>query len=371
MGEREGACIARGEHVRLAARLSTRWACVLLFVVLLLISAGPAAATDTSGTPPAVATSFPDIPLPQGISQGISTSFPESSLPLEEVVIEAPEPRYVAPTRRDRIGRIWAPVYINNRGPFRLVLDTGSSHAAVNASVAAALGIDLTDKNMVLLRGVTGSRHVPTITVNSVIIGDLELRPARLPIVVDALGGADGVLGTDGLLDKRIYIDFRNDRITIFRSRRERAPRGFRTIPVKLIDGLLVAEVLVGQVKAAAIIDTGGQASLANTAFREALVRRVSPKDILVDEITGATLDVQRGDRMITPPITIGDITIRQARVTTGDLHIFQHWPKIKGPAILIGMDVLGLFDTIIIDYKRRELHVEMRTGGAWANRRR
>src|SRR5688572_15771868 len=152
---------------------------------------------------------------------------PESYFPeeeLTEVIVQAKEPRYVAPTRRDRIGRIWAPVYINNLGPFRLVLDTGSSHAAVNASVAKALGIKLTDRNRVLLRGVTGSRAVPTITVNSVIIGDLELRPARLPIVIDALGGADGVLGTDGLLDKRIFIDFRNDRITIFRSRFERAP---------------------------------------------------------------------------------------------------------------------------------------------------
>ncbi len=77
-----------------------------------------------------------------------------------------------------------------------------------------------------MLRGVTGSRVVPTITVDSLIIGDLQFRPARLPIVVDALGGADGVLGTDGMEDKRIFIDFRNDRITIFRSRKERAPVG-------------------------------------------------------------------------------------------------------------------------------------------------
>jgi hypothetical protein len=32
---------------------------------------------------------------------------------LAEVMVEAPEPRYVAPTRRDQIGRIWAPVLIN------------------------------------------------------------------------------------------------------------------------------------------------------------------------------------------------------------------------------------------------------------------
>src|SRR5277367_6539915 len=53
-----------------------------------------------------------------------------------EIVVEAPEPRFVAPTRRDKIGRIWAPVMINGRGPFRLVLDTGASRSAVNAQVA-------------------------------------------------------------------------------------------------------------------------------------------------------------------------------------------------------------------------------------------
>jgi hypothetical protein len=217
---------------------------------------------------------------------------------------------------------------------------------------------------MVMLRGVTGSRMVSTITVDSVIVGDLELRPARLPIVVDALGGADGVLGTDGLLDKRIFIDFRHDRITIFRSRRERAPVGFVTIPVKITQGLLVADVFIGSMKASAVIDTGGQATIANQAFREAVSRRVRPEDILADEITGATLDVQRGDRMVTPPITIGGIVIRGARITTGDLHIFQHWKQIKGPTILLGMDVLGMFDTLIIDYRRREIHVQMRASG-------
>ena len=319
---------------------------VLLLAVLLLPWAGLAVATDAPVEHPTTPTDVPNGPI-------------------DEIVIEAPEPRYVAPTRRDRIGRIWAPVFINDQGPFRLVLDTGSSHAAVNAAVAAALGIELTDKNMVLLRGVTGSRTVPTISVDSLVVGDLQLQSKRLPIVVDALGGAEGVLGTDGLLDKRIFIDFRHDRITIFRSRGERAPPGFLIIPVKIVQGLLVANVRVGSMRATAIIDTGGQGSLANEAFREALSRRLAPKDILADEITGATLDVQRGDRMVTPPILLGDVVIRQARITTGDLHIFQHWQMVKDPVLLIGMDVLGLFDTLIIDYRRRELQVLMRAPGA------
>ncbi len=163
------------------------------------------------------------------------------------------------------------------------------------------------------------------------------------------------------MMDKRIFIDFRRDRITIFRSRGERAPAGFITIPVKIVQGLLVANVRVGTMRATAIIDTGGQGSLGNEAFRRAISRRLKPQDMLADEITGATLDVQRGDRVITPPIMLGDVMIRQARITTGDLHIFEHWQMVKDPVLLIGMDVLGLFDTLIIDYKRRELQVLMR----------
>ncbi|MBS0374296.1 MAG: aspartyl protease family protein [Proteobacteria bacterium] len=278
---------------------------------------------------------------------------------LGEVVVEAPEPRYVAPTRRDRIGRIWAPVLINDKGPFRLVLDTGATNSAVTAQVAAALGIPLTNQNNVMLRGVTGSRTVPTIPIDSLVVGDLELRSKRLPIVIDALGGAEGVLGTEGLQDKRIYIDFRHDKITIFRSHSERPPPGFATVPVRIEGGLLlVADIRIGSIRAKAIIDTGGQATLANVPMREALSRRVRPEDIRADEITGATLDVQTGDRVRLPALHIGDLTIRGANITVGDMFIFQHWKMTKEPALLIGMDLLGLLDTVIIDYKRHELQV-------------
>jgi predicted aspartyl protease len=69
------------------------------------------------------------------------SAVPDAADALAEILVEAREPRYVAPTRRDQIGRIWAPVFINGRGPFRLVLDTGASHSAITAMVALALGI--------------------------------------------------------------------------------------------------------------------------------------------------------------------------------------------------------------------------------------
>jgi hypothetical protein len=80
------------------------------------------------------------------------------------------------------------------------------------------------------------------------------------------------------------------------------------------------------------------------------------------DEIIGATTDVQSGDSADSPPIQLGDMQIRGARITYGDMRIFEHWRLTKEPAMLIGMDALGLLDTLVIDYKRRELQV--RTSG-------
>ncbi len=279
---------------------------------------------------------------------------------LSEITVETQEPRFVSPTRRDRIGRIWAPVFINGRGPYRLVLDTGASHSAVNAQVAADLGLPLDAVQGVVLRGVTGSARVPTIRVNRLNFGDLLIEPLVLPIVTDALGGADGVLGYEGLSDKRIFIDFHNDRIRISSSRNERAKFGFITVPIKLLHGqLLVADVKVGEVRCKAIIDTGGQVTLANLALRDAL-ERFGHETFTHEEVVGATLDTQSGAARLAPPIHFGPMEISGARVTFGDMHIFEHWRLTREPAMLIGMDALGLFDTLIIDYKRKELQIRM-----------
>lgn len=282
--------------------------------------------------------------------------------PLDAVAVTADEPRFVAPTRRDRIGRIWAPVVINGQGPFRLVLDTGASHSALTARVAETLGISLDSGQTALLRGATGTARVPMVPVESLEIGDLLFHPRRLPIVPDALGGAEGILGTDGLHNKRIHIDFRRDRITIKRSRSEPADDGFITIPVEFMRGrLLVVDARMGGVATKAIIDTGGQATLGNVALREALAKRRRNMELEPDQVTGATLHVQDGDRSATPSLLMGGLRVTSGAMTFADFAIFGHWKMLDEPAMLIGMDVLGLLDVLVIDYRRRELQVKLR----------
>jgi hypothetical protein len=286
----------------------------------------------------------------------------EHAADVPEVTVEAPEPRYVAPTRRDRIGRIWAPVFLNGRGPFRLVLDTGASHSAVTADVAGVLGLSLSSPEHQILRGVTGSREVTTIPIDSLVVGDLEQRPGRLPVITDALGGADGVLGAEGLGDKRIVIDFRHDAISIRRSHGERPEPGMVRVPFRITRGLItVNDARIGDIHVHAIIDTGGQVTIGNPRLRDELLRMYREGRGAPDTITGATDDVQDANRMRSPRIVLGGLTLREVQLTISDLYIFQYWKLASEPTVMIGMDLLGLLDTLVIDYKLHELQIRLR----------
>lgn len=277
----------------------------------------------------------------------------------DEVQVSAPEPRYVAPTLRDRIGRVWAPVYINGKGPFRLVLDTGANRSAITLPVANQIGVPILASTTKLI-GVTGSAMVPTIYVDSLEVGDLWLDRRQLAIVDDVFGGAQGVLGADGLNDKRVRIDFEQDSISIRYSRRKARPLGFARVPVQLRHGhLLVFKVKVAGVRTTAMLDTGGQVTIGNESLRQALAKRF--RRGATNSIVGVTLEEQEGEAFRAPPVTIGSLTINGMQVTFGDFHVFDAWGMNDQPALLIGMDVIGLLETVIIDYKHKELHLRAR----------
>jgi hypothetical protein len=184
------------------------------------------------------------------------------------------------------------------------------------------------------------------------------MRSTSVPIVADVFGGAEGVLGREGLLDKRIFADFVADKLVISRSHGEHAKSGYIRIPLRLMKGgLLAADLRVGSVLTRAIIDTGGQQTVGNLALQQALRRHTAPEDA-TDGIIGVTLDVQSGTTIATPPIRFGDIKLTGVSVTFSDVALFQHWDLQRDPTLLLGMDILGLFDVLIIDYKMRELQI-------------
>jgi hypothetical protein len=328
-----------------------------LLAAVLLSAAQPGVGADQEQAPQS--SSRPQLPPGEPVIPTPASPLSASEPAIEEVQVEAPEPRYVAPTLRDSIGRIWAPVLINGKGPFRLVLDTGASKSALLPRVARALGVPLKAGAM-RVHGVTGSTDVSTVDIDQIEVGELLMGATTLPIVPDVFGGADGVLGNEALGDKRIYIDFRRDRIEIMRSRSERPGIGMSKIPLKLTRGKLLAfKTKIGSIPTTAVIDTGAQRTIGNQSLRDQLNRRKS--QFRQEEIVGVTLDVAMGDNIATPPIAFGRATLSGVRITFTDTAIFQHWGLTNEPALLLGMDVLGLVDVLVIDYKTQELHVRFR----------
>jgi predicted aspartyl protease len=323
-------------------------------VALAVLCAAAAAEEPPAATAEVTAeTAAPEAPA-------VPSALPTPAQQLEEVIVQTTEPRYVAPTRRDRIGRIWAPVLIDGKGPYRLVLDTGANRSAITTRAAQSLGgapVIATTQ----VTGFTGSAVVPTLHVSSLEVGELLIGPSDLPVLTDVFGGAQGVLGIEGLANKRIYADFGHDRLEITISHGERARRDFIVVPLtQTNNGLLVASVRVGNVRARAIVDTGAQGTVGNMALLEALMRH-PPRNATHEDIIGVTLDVQKGDNIPAPDIDFGNMQVKGAHITFGDMYLFQHWKLTDEPTLTLGMDMLGSFDVLVIDYNRHELQIRSR----------
>jgi len=128
----------------------------------------------------------------------------------------------------------------------------------------------------------------------------------------------------------------------------------------KVIEGgLPECDVKVGGIRAKAIIDTGAQGTVGNLPLQQDLMRH-PPRDTKRADIIGVTLDVQSGDNVPAPQIEMGGLTISGVHVLFGDMYLFQHYHLTDKPVLLIGMDLLGSFDVLIIDYRMRQMMVRL-----------
>ncbi len=272
------------------------------------------------------------------------------------------EPLFAAPTRLDRIGRILAPVMIDGQGPFRFIVDTGASRSAISPRLVAKLGLQGARGADVRLSGVTGTAVVPTVRVGLLEAGAIRLQHRELPVIeLPVLADADGILGADGFAGMRLDIDFVRDRVSITRSQRRRALPGHLTVPARLrFGGLLVVDAKIGTIPVRAVVDTGAERTLGNSALQRRL--RLRPRLGAAageTQVFGATEAMQAADSALAPPISFGAAQLTKLEVAFGDLHVFRVWGMEKSPAMLVGMDMLGTVSRLVIDYRRSEVFIK------------
>ncbi len=267
--------------------------------------------------------------------------------------------QYAVPTRMDRVGRIVAQVTINGRGPFRFMLDTGSTRTVVAESALGKLGLTANTDATIAVAGISGSELAPSVHIDSLDAGDLHFRDLDLPVLAGPVfHGLDGILGMDGFEGMKLSADFSKDHITISQSLGKRPSLMFSVMHAEFLsDRLLMVDGRVGPLPTKAIIDTGGTHTLGNSALLAALTsahrRGVQVLQTGVIDVTQAMQPAVVGR---VPDIRLGDATIANLFVTFGDFQIFRTWGLEDEPALLIGMDVLGSLEQLSIDYRRKEI---------------
>lgn len=274
-------------------------------------------------------------------------------------------PQYATPTTSDGIGRVVAPVFVNGQGPYRFVVDTGANRSTLSPRLARALAIDVARAPTAIVHGVTGSEAAPYVRVGEMRLGKLARQGVDMPIVTNRIhASADGLLGADHIAGGRLIIDFKRDRIELAAS----GPpphSSFFVMPAQMRFGRLpVVSVRVGRVVARAVIDTGAERSLGNPMLRAALRREHTrlPSEGFTT-VYGAVGPHAQAELILAPRLTLAGVQIDKLPILFADTHFFRFWQLENEPALLLGMDVLGQLDALVVDYRRREVSFRIRGG--------
>jgi predicted aspartyl protease len=265
---------------------------------------------------------------------------------------------FAAPTQTDRVGRIVVPVWIDGKGPFRFLVDTGADGSLVSEALAQTLQLVPSHVQVEVVEGTTGTEQLPCVTIDSLRIGSIVKHNVRMPVSRSpVMTGLDGILGMAGFGSVRVLVEFRHNVVAIERSNRD-LPNEFLDIPAeRTAGGLLVVPARVGDIRVAAVIDTGAAETLGNTALRRALIREAAAK-ATATRIYGVTKQVSNGGLARSPTVYLGPAEVIGLGITYSDIPIFKLWHLDTQPALIIGMDALGAVDALVLDYPRGRIYL-------------
>lgn len=286
-------------------------------------------------------------------------------------------PRTFLETAFDQARRLAVPVFVNGRGPFDFVVDTGSNVSVVATEVAEACR--LPEAGAALVHGILSAEPTTLVAVSRLRVGKVISAGLRLPRASASRIGADGILGLDMLHSRRIVLDFQRQTFEISpsdvgaqlgeaRNSRLAAPNQPVTVPARFQDGQLViidAEA-VGQ-PVTAFLDSGSQVTVANGAVRAAaLARRPELANHLIhSELMSATGQRAPAEFGVLPGLRLGGLPIEAPLVAFANLHIFDLWDLQSRPTVLIGVDTLRRFDRVAFDFGRKLITFWPLTGPA------
>jgi len=263
-------------------------------------------------------------------------------------------------------------VRVNEHGPFRFVVDTGADTSVIAEDVAEALHLPL--GKPVVVQGIIRAVPAQSIPIAQMSFGSIVRDNLQVPVLPRSMLQADGYLGLDAIGPNRVLFDFQKKTLQILSPR----PATFlirRGTNESTIDApgdrghLRAVACRVDGVSTMAFIDSGAEVSAGNLALQRELLNNssayVGSRDI---ELTGITGGSSKGRVINVETILLGDLEFSGCEIAVADLDVFRIWGLVDRPALLIGLNFLREFQTVSVDYTRKEFRLKL-AASAFVNR--
>ncbi len=257
--------------------------------------------------------------------------------------------------------RLFIDVRVNDRGPFRFLVDSGADRSVI--SIALAERLALPPGEVVKLQGMAGSAQVATVIIDKLSIGASDIIGVTAPTLAGRDLGAEGLIGIDALADQRLLLDFDARTITVQDSRHpEPQMEGEITVTARRRKGqLILTEASVNGGKVSAVIDTGSEITLGNLALQRRVLKGRNPdtlKTITMISVTGQTLTATSA---VLAEVRIGGVLMQNVSVAFADAPPFGLFGLDREPSLFLGADLLREFKRLSLDFRNRKVRFTLR----------
>jgi len=257
--------------------------------------------------------------------------------------------------------RLFIDVKVNESGPHRFLVDSGADRSVVSDGLAARLNLPAGEP--VRVQGMAGFRDVATVEVAALTLGKSEIGPITAPALSARHLGADGLIGIDALADQRLMLDFEKRTITVQDSRLPYTSSGAEIdVTARRRKGqLIITQASVEGRDVSAVIDTGSEVTLGNTALRRRLFGSGRPKDMQDIELLSVTGQVLKAETMVLREVRIGNLWLNNVVIAFADAPPFTLFGLNDRPAIFLGSDLLSNFRRVSLDFRNRKVRFTLR----------
>jgi predicted aspartyl protease len=251
-------------------------------------------------------------------------------------------------------------VLIDGKGPYRFFVDSGADRTVIGLGLSGRLG--LPPGPTVILHSTGSARTANTVRIGALRVGTSTIHDIAAPALPERFLGGDGMLGIDALIDQRLTIDFDKKTVVVQDTHKPDSAAGPDEVVItaRRRKGQLILTQANAGVPIAAVIDTGTEITVGNSALRERLMRR-NRAPVMTTTLISVTGDVIPADLLPVPEIRIGDLILHNVLIAFSDVPPFKLFGLDKEPAVLLGSDLLSVFRRVSLDFRRRKVRFTLR----------